>query len=123
MNSIVMTERKESKNKRPEDDFLIVGEPAVSTSSFDDLDSIVAKAKEAQRLYASFDQEKVDAIFRAAALAASAARIELAVDAVSETGMGIVEDKVIKNQFAAEYIYNKYKSMKTVGEIEREEAE
>jgi acetaldehyde dehydrogenase/alcohol dehydrogenase len=123
MNSIVMPERKESKGKRLEHDFPIVGGPAASTSNFDNLDSILARAKEAQRLYASFDQEKVNAIFRAAARAASAARIELAVDAVSETGMGIVEDKVIKNQFAAEYIYNKYKSMKTVGEIERDEAE
>jgi len=123
MSSIAMRDRKEIKTRRPDEEMARVGEPAVSTSEFDDLDSMVSRAKAAQRLYAGFDQERVDAVFRAAALAASAARIELAMDAVAETGMGIVEDKVIKNQFAAEYIYNKYKSMKTAGEIERDEAE
>ncbi len=123
MSSIVITERKQPRAKGPSEAFAAIVEPINSTSTFDELEATVGEAKEAQRLFASFEQEKVDAIFRAAALAASAARIELAIDAVAETGMGIVEDKVIKNQFAAEYIYNKYKSMKTVGEIERDDAE
>jgi len=87
-----------------------------------ELEATVRKAKVAQRAFASFDQEKVDEIFRAAALAASAMRIPLAQDAVAETGMGLVEDKVIKNQFASEYIYNKYKGMRTAGVVERDEA-
>ena len=86
------------------------------------LDNTINKVKEAQRLFASFPQEKVDAIFKAAAIAANEARIPLAKMAVEETGMGIVEDKVIKNHFAAEYIYNKYKNEKTCGIIEEDKA-
>ncbi|WP_348770564.1 aldehyde dehydrogenase family protein, partial [Azospirillum sp. TSO35-2] len=71
--------------------------------------------KAAQRVYAEFSQEKVDLIFRQAALAAADARIPLAKLAVAETGMGVMEDKVVKNHFAAEYIYNKYKDDKTCG--------
>jgi acetaldehyde dehydrogenase / alcohol dehydrogenase len=122
MSSVVVNERKQLKGKRPDEDFGIKGELAVSTSVFDGLEATLKKAREAQRIYASFDQEKVDAVFRAAALAASAMRIPLAMDAVAETGMGIVEDKVIKNLFASEYIYNKYKGMKTAGVIELDEA-
>ena len=76
---------------------------------------LIEKVKQAQAVYATYPQEKVDAIFRAAALAANQARIRLAKLAVAETGMGIVEDKVIKNHFASEYIYNKYKDEKTCG--------
>jgi acetaldehyde dehydrogenase / alcohol dehydrogenase len=123
MSSIAVTERKQPRGKRPEGDFAFRNEVTTASSAFDELDSVVRRAKEAQALFAQYGQEKVDAIFRAAALAASEARIELALDAVEETGMGIVEDKVIKNQFASEYIYNKYKSMKTAGVIERDEAE
>lgn len=83
----------------------------------EDLEILVSKVKKAQRIYATFSQEKVDAIFRAASLAANKARIPLAKMAVEETGMGIVEDKVIKNHFASEYIYNKHKSAKTCGII------
>ncbi|MGL5086980.1 MAG: bifunctional acetaldehyde-CoA/alcohol dehydrogenase [Clostridium sp.] len=74
----------------------------------------------AQKEFATFTQEQVDDIFRAASIAANNARIKLAKMAVAETGMGIVEDKVIKNHFAAEYIYNQYKDMKTCGIIEKD---
>ena len=86
------------------------------------LDNTINKVREAQKLFASFPQEKVDAIFKAAAIAANEARIPLAKMAVEETGMGIVEDKVIKNHFAAEYIYNKYKNEKTCGIVEEDKA-
>ena len=86
------------------------------------LDNTINKVREAQKLFASFPQEKVDAIFKAAAIAANGARIPLAKMAVEETGMGIVEDKVIKNHFAAEYIYNKYKNEKTCGIVEEDKA-
>lgn len=76
--------------------------------------------KEAQRKFALFSQEQVDAIFRAAATAADKARIPLAKMAVEETGMGVVEDKVIKNHYAAEYIYHAYKNTKTCGVIEED---
>ena len=76
--------------------------------------------RKAQREFATFPQEKVDEIFKAAAMAANQARIPLAKLAVEETGMGIVEDKVIKNHYASEYIYNAYKNTKTCGVIERD---
>ena len=78
--------------------------------------------KEAQAIFATFDQEKVDKIFAAAALAANTQRIHLAKKAVEETGMGIVEDKVIKNHYASEYIYNKYKDVKTCGVLEEDKS-
>ena len=80
-----------------------------------ELNALVERVKKAQREYANFSQEQVDAIFRAAALAAADARIPLAKMAVEESGMGIVEDKVIKNHFASEFIYNAYKDEKTCG--------
>ena len=83
-----------------------------------ELQELIEKVKRAQLIYANYPQEKVDEIFRAAAIAANNARIPLAQDAVAETGMGIIEDKVIKNHFAAEYIYNKYKDEKTCDIIE-----
>ena len=85
-----------------------------------DLESLEQKILEvrlAQKEFELFTQEKVDEIFRAAALAANQARIPLAKLAVNETGMGVVEDKVIKNHFASEYIYNAYKDTKTCGVI------
>ena len=85
------------------------------------LDDIVARVKQAQGLYSTYTQEKVDRIFRAAALAAADARIALAQMAVEESGMGVIEDKVIKNHFASEYIYNKYRDDKTCGIIEEDE--
>ena len=83
-----------------------------------ELQDLIERVKRAQRIYANYPQEKVDAIFRAASIAANNARISLAQDAVEETGMGIIEDKVIKNHFAAEYIFHKYKDDKTCGIIE-----
>ena len=90
--------------------------------SVEKLEARLAKVRAAQKCYAAFTQEQVDAIFRAAAIAANQARIPLAKLAVEETGMGIVEDKVIKNHYAAEYIYNKYKDVKTCGVIEEDKA-
>ena len=82
----------------------------------------IAAMKEAQKIFAIFTQEQVDKIFKAAATAADKARIPLAKDAVEETGMGIVEDKVIKNHYAAEYVYNAYKNTRTCGVIEEDTA-
>ena len=85
-----------------------------------ELQELIERVKRAQIMFASFSQEQVDRIFREAAIAANNARITLAQDAVQETGMGIVEDKVIKNHFAAEYIFHKYKDEKTCGIIEED---
>ncbi len=86
-----------------------------------ELDALVARVKAAQAEFATFSQEQVDKIFRAASLAANQARIPLAQMAVEESGMGIVEDKVIKNHFASEFIYNKYKDEKTCGILEEDD--
>ena len=86
------------------------------------LEQKIAMVREAQSKFASFSQEQVDKIFLAAASAANKARIPLAKMAVEETGMGIVEDKVIKNNYASEYIYNAYKNTKTCGVIEEDKA-
>ena len=86
------------------------------------LEAKLAEVKAAQAEFATFSQEKVDAIFKAAAIAANKQRIPLAKMAVEETGMGVVEDKVIKNNYAAEYIYNAYKNCKTCGIIETDSA-
>ena len=86
------------------------------------LTKVVDKVKAAQRLYATYTQEQVDKIFRAAAIAAAQNRIPLAKMAVEESGMGVMEDKVIKNQFASEYIYNKYKDTKTCGVLSDDDA-
>ena len=82
----------------------------------------MAQVRRAQEKFATYTQEQVDKIFTAAALAANNQRIPLAKMAVAETGMGVVEDKVIKNHYAAEYIYNTYKDTKTVGVIEEDKA-
>ncbi len=86
------------------------------------LEKKIAQVREAQRIFAEFSQEKVDAIFKAASVAANMQRIPLARMAVEETGMGIIEDKVIKNNYASEYIYNSYKDTKTCGVIEEDKA-
>ena len=86
------------------------------------LDDLIAKAKKAQEIYSTFSQEQVDNIFKACAIAINSRRIPLAKMAVEETGMGVVEDKVIKNHFASEYIYNKFKDMKTCGIISEDTA-
>ena len=87
----------------------------------EELNKRLEKLREAQKIFSTYTQEQVDEIFRQAAMAANDARIKLAKLAVEESGMGIVEDKVIKNNFAAEYIYNQYKDMKTCGVIERDD--
>ncbi|MBP3799004.1 MAG: bifunctional acetaldehyde-CoA/alcohol dehydrogenase [Ruminococcus sp.] len=84
------------------------------------LEAALERVRAAQRKMASFTQEQVDSIFLAAATAANRARIDLAEQAVAETGMGIVEDKVIKNHYASEYIYNKYRDTKTCGVVEED---
>ena len=86
------------------------------------LERRLKEVKEAQRQFANYTQEQTDKIFKAAATAANMARIPLAKMAVKETGMGVVEDKVIKNSYASEYIYNKYKNTKTCGIIEEDNA-
>lgn len=85
------------------------------------LNELIERVREAQKKYATYSQEQVDKIFRAAAMAADKARIPLAKEAVEETGMGIIEDKVIKNHFASEYIFNKYREAKTCDVIEHNE--
>lgn len=90
--------------------------------SVEKLEEELAKVRAAQKEFSTYTQEQVDKIFLAAAKAANMARIPLAKMAVEETGMGIVEDKIIKNHYAAEYIYNKYKNTKTCGVIEENKA-
>ena len=90
--------------------------------SVETLEKAIKRVKKAQEVFATFTQEQVDKIFLAAASAANKARIPLAKMAVEETGMGIVEDKVIKNNYASEYIYNAYKETKTCGIIEEDKA-
>ena len=82
----------------------------------------IESMRKAQRAFAAYTQEQVDEIFFAAAKAANRQRIPLAKMAVAETGMGVVEDKILKNHFAAEYVYNAYKNMKTCGVIEEDPA-
>ena len=90
--------------------------------SIEMLEKAINQVKKAQTEFAKYSQEQVDKIFQAAAIAANQARIPLAKMAVQETGMGIVEDKVIKNHYAAEYVYNKYKNEKTCGIIEEDKS-
>ncbi|MBQ6336950.1 MAG: bifunctional acetaldehyde-CoA/alcohol dehydrogenase [Ruminococcus sp.] len=90
--------------------------------SVEALERKISEVRKAQEAFSEYTQERVDQIFRAAALAANKARLTLAKDAVEETGMGVVEDKVIKNNYAAEYIYNAYKDTKTCGVIEEDKA-
>ncbi len=99
--------------------------PEQDINIIDNVDALQARMKEmreAQKIFATYTQEQVDKIFFAAAMAANKARIPLAKMAVKETGMGIVEDKVIKNHYAAEYIYNAYRNTKTCGVIEEDTA-
>ena len=90
--------------------------------SVEKLEAQIKRVREAQKIFSTYTQEQVDKIFLACAIAANKARIPLAKLAVEETGMGVVEDKVIKNNYAAEYIYNKYKFTKTCGVIEEDKA-
>ena len=90
--------------------------------SVEALERKIGDVRKAQETFSTYTQQQVDAIFKAAALAANKARLSLATDAVAETGMGVVEDKVIKNNYASEYIYNAYKDTVTCGVIEEDEA-
>ncbi len=94
----------------------------VTIDSVEALENALVKVRAAQKLFATYTQEQVDKIFLAAAIAANKARIPLAKMAVEETGMGVVEDKVIKNNYAAEHIYNAYRHTKTCGVIEEDKA-
>ena len=97
----------------------------VAISCVDSVEALEAKLaaiREAEKIFATYSQEQVDKIFTAAAIAANKARISLAKLAVNETGMGVVEDKVIKNHYAAEYIYNAYRDTKTCGVIEEDKS-
>ncbi len=90
--------------------------------SVEALEKKIGEVRKAQEKFSTYSQEQVDAIFKAAAIAANKARLSLAKDAVAETGMGVVEDKVIKNNYASEYIYNAYKDTVTCGVIEEDAA-
>ena len=94
----------------------------IIVDSVEALEKKLSQIREAQEIFATYTQEQVDKIFTAAAIAANQARIPLAKQAVAETGMGIVEDKVIKNHYASEYIYNTYRDTKTCGVIEEDKA-
>jgi acetaldehyde dehydrogenase/alcohol dehydrogenase len=94
----------------------------MQVTNLEQLETLIQKVKQAQQQYLTYTQEQVDHIFKKAALAANSARIPLAKMAVTETEMGIVEDKVIKNHFASEIIYNKYKNAKTCGVIEEDKS-
>ncbi len=93
-----------------------------AVNSADTFNALLERVRQAQQIFATFTQEQVDAIFKAAAVAANQARIPLSKMAVEETGMGVVEDKVIKNHYAAEYVYNAYKNVKTCGVVEEDPA-
>ncbi len=90
--------------------------------TLEQLETLISRVKAAQKVYETYTQEQVDAIFKAAATAADKARIPLARMAVEETGMGVLEDKIIKNHYASEYIYNKHKNAKTCGIIREDKA-
>ena len=105
---------KRSKEDNPTIDYNLV------VDSSEKLDKLNKKKKKAQEEYSHFTQEQVDAIFKSAAKEAAKKRIPLARDAVTETGMGVLEDKIIKNHFASEYIYNKYKDTKTCGIVDED---
>ncbi len=93
-----------------------------TVETLEQLEVLISKVKKAQKIFETYTQEQVDAIFKAAAAAADKARIPLARMAVEETGMGVLEDKIIKNHFASEYIYNKHKNAKTCGIIREDKA-
>ena len=94
----------------------------ITVDSIETLEDALSKVKKAQEEFSKYSQEQVDKIFKAAAIAANQARIPLAKMAVEETGMGVIEDKIIKNHYASEYIYNKYRDEKTCGVVEEDTA-
>lgn len=106
--------------KKKEDKKVISADETLKEQQY--IDELVNKVSEAQKVFATFTQEQVDHIFRRVALKLSSLRIPLAKMAVEETGMGVIEDKVIKNHFASEYIYNKFKNCQTCGIVEEDKA-
>ena len=116
-----MSEAPETKAPQVEEPTRDDG-PAIIVHSDEELTEKLAQMREAQKKFATYTQEQVDKIFKAAALAANKERIPLAQIAYEETGYGVVEDKVIKNHFAAEFVYNKYRDTKTCGVIEEDKA-
>lgn len=116
-----MSEAPETKAPQVEEPTRDDG-PAIIVHSDEELTEKLAQMREAQKKFATYTQEQVDKIFKAAALAANKERIPLAQLAYEETGYGVVEDKVIKNHFAAEFVYNKYRDTKTCGVIEEDKA-
>ena len=94
----------------------------MTVDSIESLESAIKRVRAAQEKFSKYSQEQVDKIFQAAAIAANKARIPLAKMAVEETGMGVIEDKIIKNHYASEYIYNKYRDEKTCGVVEEDSA-
>ena len=115
-------ERYKSLPSPAEKEVIIMNMERTPVDSVAALEARIDSVRKAQREFAAYTQEQVDAIFKAAALAANKARLSLAKLAVAETGMGVVEDKVIKNNYAAEYIYNAYKNTPTCGVIEEDAA-
>ena len=117
------TTSKKSSNKQNDVEKL---EKAYNASnlvdSVESFEALIDRVHKAQEIYSHFTQEQVDKIFKAAATAADKARIPLARMAIEETGMGVLEDKIIKNHFASEYIYNKHKNVKTCGIIKEDKA-
>ncbi len=111
------TKREITMDKANQNKETVPDQPVEIVNTAEALENLIVRVKRAQKEFATFSQEQVNAIFKAAAAAADKARIPLAKMAVEDTGMGIVEDKIIKNHFASEYIYNKYKNEKTCGVI------
>ena len=99
---------------------MAVKKTEMQITNLEELEARLSAMRLAQREFSRFSQEQVDTIFKAAAMAANKARIPLAKMAVEETGMGVVEDKVIKNHYAAEYIYNAYRHTQTCGVVEED---
>ncbi|MDR2435695.1 MAG: aldehyde dehydrogenase family protein [Puniceicoccales bacterium] len=97
-------------------------ESSQAVKTLEDLGILINKVREAQKIYASFPQEKVDKIFKAAAAAAGEKCVELAEMAIAETGMGVLEDKIAKNKFASGFVYNRYKDERTCGIVFQDEA-
>ncbi len=113
-------QRKSQAAKRRNKEIEMQNKTYEIIDSVEKLEAAIVNVRTAQKKFASYTQEEVDKIFLAAASAATKARISLAKMAVAETGMGVVEDKVIKNNYASEYIYNAYKDTKTCGVVEED---
>ncbi|MDR3112274.1 MAG: bifunctional acetaldehyde-CoA/alcohol dehydrogenase [Elusimicrobiota bacterium] len=118
----MVAKKETAKNDKQQTEVVVKVDPAsadlVDTSKA--LEALILRVKKAQQIYSTFTQEQVDEIFKKAAVAANQARIPLAKMAVEETQMGVVEDKIIKNHYASEYIYNKHKNAKTCGIIKED---